>query len=103
MKMKNNVEIIMCCVRLHNYVINEDFDMSIDPITLGKEIHGIEPMSVMGIDNVSRDSSLGYLPTTPDDFCFDIAGVSETRNRIVDYIREKKIRRPEYNKIRNNN
>ena len=89
------VEIIRACARLHNYVINQDMDLSIDPTTLTKDYHDIAPLHTKeGMLN-----HLGYLSNVEP--FHNIAGTSETRSVIVDYIRENGIRRPQSNIDRN--
>ena len=94
--LRKNIQIIMACATLHNYIINEDMDLSIDPITLGSDYHDIAPLQTQeGIL-----SHLGYLPTI-EPFT-NVAGTSEMRAVIVDYIKDKNIQRPQYNVDRNN-
>ena len=94
--LKKNIEIIMACATLHNYVINKDMDLSIDPTTLTNDFHDITPLQTRnGVMN-----HLGYLPIV-EPFT-DVPGTSEMRAVIVDYIKEKKIERPQYNIDRNN-
>ena len=93
--LRQNIKIIMACATLHNYVINEDMDLSIDPTTLANDYHDIAPLQ-------SRNgmmSHLGYLPTVEP--FIDVPGTSEVRAVIVEYIKEQKIERPQYNIDRN--
>ena len=92
----NNIKVIMACVRLHNFVINEDMDLTIDPASLSNDYHDIEPLQFGNINN-----HLGYLPVV-EPFA-DVGGTSEVRNVILDYIRDKRLQRPAYNTDRRMN
>ena len=90
-----SIKIIMACATLHNYVINEDMDLSIDPTTLANDYHDITPLQ----SRSGMMSHLGYLPTMEP--FIDVPGTSEVRAVIVEYIKEKRIERPQYNIDRN--
>ena len=93
--LEKNIKIIMACATLHNYVINEDMDLSIDPTTLTNDYHDISPLQTRnGVMN-----HLGYLPTVEP--FHDVPGTSEMRAVIVEYIKERRIVRPQYNVDRN--
>ena len=71
-------------------------DLSIDPTQLNDDYHDIAPLQARNeVPNL-----LGYLPTVEP--FLDIAGTSEIRSVIVDYIRDNGIERPERNRERNN-
>ena len=70
-------------------------DLTIDPVQLNDDYHDIAPLQARNeIMNL-----LGYLPVVEP--FLDIAGTSEIRVIIVDYIREKGIMRPQENLDRN--
>ena len=93
--LKRNIQIIMACARLHNYVINQDVDLAIDPFSLTSDYHDISPLQTEG----GLLSHLGYFPTVEP--FNNVAGTSEMRSVIVDYIKEKNISRPQSNIDRN--
>ena len=93
--LSKNIKTIYVFATPHNYVINEDMDLSLDPIKLSNNYHCIEPLNL----NNTQQNILGYLPTIEP--FEDIQGSSELRNVIVDYIKNKGIRRPQYNIDRN--
>jgi len=88
--LQKNINVIMACVRLHNFVINEDMDLTVDPATLSNDYHDIEPLTYGSINN-----HLGYLPGVEP--FGNVGGTSEVRNVILDYVREKRLKRPVYN------
>ena len=94
--LKKNIDVIMACARLHNYVINQDMDLTIDPTQLNDDYHDILPLQA---GNEIRNL-LGYLPVVEP--FLNIPGTSEIRSVIVDYIRENRIVRPQWNRDRNN-
>ena len=93
--LKRNIDVIMACARLHNYIINQDMDLTIDPVQLGNEYHDIAPLQ----SRAELRNLLGYLPVM-EPFS-EIVGTSEVRAVIADYIREKRIVRPQRNQDRN--
>ena len=84
--------ILMACARLHNYIIRQD-GLADD---LHMEDDGRRPRS-------SQDSmaplGMNYLPSIPDDeFVFgEAAGVSHTREEVVEWLRSQQMRRPLHN------
>lgn len=84
--------ILMACARLHNCIIRQD--------GLADDLHmkddGRRPRS-------SQDSmaplGMNYLPSIPDDeFVFgEAAGVSHTREEVVEWLRSQQMRRPLHN------
>ena len=66
-------------------------DLSLDPTKLSDDYHCIEPLNL----NNTQQNILGYLSTVEP--FKDIQGSSELRNIIVDYIKNKGIRRPQNN------
>lgn len=75
--------ILTACARLHNYIIGEDgpFEAKADDV----------------VPHPSAPLGLGYLPVVPDETFEVYNGVSRTREAIVEFLREKDIRRPLHN------
>ena len=81
----------MACAGLHNYVINQDMDLTIDPTMLGTNYHDTATRQTRnGLTN-----EFGYLPVV-EPFA-QIAGTSELRTVILDYIKARAIGRPQFN------
>ena len=85
--LRKNIEIIMVCATLHNYVINMDIDLSIDINNLTNDFHDIQPLQ----RNNGVINHLGYVPTMEP--FVDVRGTSEIRSVIVEYIKNNNIYR----------
>ena len=84
----------MACAGLHNYVINQDMDLTIDPTMIATDFHNIAALQTRN----RLTNEFGYLPVV-EPFA-QIAGTSELRAVIVDYIKARGIRRRHLNEFR---
>jgi hypothetical protein len=84
--------ILMACVRLHNYIIQEDGPFECNSISVEDEIDRLQITP-----NTAAPLGMSYLPVVPDENFVSVTGVSYTREAIVDYLREHEISRPLYN------
>ena len=100
---KTNAKVIMCCARLHNYIIDRKFESKNNDVN-DTEQNGenVDPnrLGYTSLNNSPLD--MVYCPTIPDEDIFEeIQGESNTRDAIVHLIHERKERRPAHNIIRN--
>ena len=98
-----NSQVIMCCARLHNFIIDNDGLKENE-----EEINGqINVNDISEIDGEemqrSRAAPDGMIatPTMREAEFVEIQGVSHTRRAMVEWLEENNYERPEYNLLRN--
>ena len=96
---------IMCCVQLHNFVINND-GADVPDETNDNNENDIQHQQCVNGERLphvvnSPGGSMVYQPTMIEDGFEEIIGISHSRRNMVDFLHENGFKRPEYNLIRN--
>ena len=92
-KLSKISSIVMCCAKLHNYIIDYDQHM-VEDVLENEELI---------VPDENAPSGMAYLPIIleEEDVPDIVVGFSNIREQIVNVIAEHEIRRPTYNILRN--